>query len=116
MSSLALREFHPFQTAGQDFVYLVPSAAVFQLDDAASAILDCLRQGPVTSTDLVDRLSTRFPTEEIHETLRELLQVQAIGDASVPLPVATRGPIPQGIPLTTMVLNVTNQCNLACTY
>ena len=33
MSELALREFHSFQAAGKDFVYLVPSAAVFELDE-----------------------------------------------------------------------------------
>jgi uncharacterized protein len=45
-----------------------------------------------------------------------LLRVQAIGEVSAP---ATPTPkiIPLApFPLTTMVLNVTNQCNLSCTY
>ena len=33
MSQLQLREFHSFEAAGQRFLYLVPSAAVFALDD-----------------------------------------------------------------------------------
>ena len=32
MITLARREFHLFQAAGRDFLYLVPSAAVFALD------------------------------------------------------------------------------------
>src|SRR5437763_814386 len=32
------------------------------------------------------------------------------------LPPVTRTPAPPTFPLTTMVLNVTNQCNLSCTY
>ena len=39
MITLAPREFHLFQAAGRDFLYLVPSAAVFALDDATSAVL-----------------------------------------------------------------------------
>ena len=35
MTSIALREFHPFEAAGRRFLYLVPSAAVFALEGAA---------------------------------------------------------------------------------
>jgi len=33
MTNISLREFHPFEAAGRRFLYLVPSAAVFALDD-----------------------------------------------------------------------------------
>jgi hypothetical protein len=33
MSVIGLREFHSFEAAGRRFLYLVPSAAVFALDD-----------------------------------------------------------------------------------
>src|SRR5256885_2358591 len=39
MITLAPREFHLFQAAGRDFLYLVPSAAIFALDDITSAVL-----------------------------------------------------------------------------
>ena len=39
MIALAPREFHLFQAAGRDFLYLVPSAAIFALDDSTSAVL-----------------------------------------------------------------------------
>ena len=73
MPRLGLGEFHRFDAAGQPFVDLVPSAAVFALD-------------------------------------------RAIGPAAEPPP-----PSPKIIPLTpfplsTLVLNVTNQCNLSCAY
>jgi uncharacterized protein len=32
-------EHHRFEAAGHPFVYLVPSAAIFALDDAADAIM-----------------------------------------------------------------------------
>ena len=38
MTNIGLREFHSFEAAGRRFLYLVPSAAVFALDDCAVAI------------------------------------------------------------------------------
>ena len=42
MIALAPREFHLFQAAGRDFLYLVPSAAIFALDESTSAMLGLL--------------------------------------------------------------------------
>src|ERR1700730_811424 len=39
MIALVRREFHLFTAAGKNFLYLVPSAAIFALDDATSAVL-----------------------------------------------------------------------------
>jgi uncharacterized protein len=123
----SLREFHPFQASGREFVYLVPSAAVFELDDTASAILTRLGEGAMAREEIVEELSSRFAEGEVRETLAELVRVQAIGeDTEGRTPVPPQKLLPIGaqvgaepgmpIPLTTMVLNVTNQCNLSCTY
>ena len=60
MTSIALREFHPFEAAGRRFLYLVPSAAVFALDDCSSAVLDSLANGPRPVDDLTRELASRF--------------------------------------------------------
>ena len=39
MSLLGLHEFHSFEAAGRRFLYLVPSAAVFALDDCSDAVM-----------------------------------------------------------------------------
>ena len=44
--ALALREFHEFDSAGARFLYMVPSAGVFRLDDVTAAVLDRLKEGP----------------------------------------------------------------------
>ena len=116
MSQLALREFHSFQAAGKDFVYLVPSAAVFELDDSSAAVINRLRAGNMSREDLAGQLSALFPATEVDETISELLRVRAIGEVGVPDKKAPKVMPPENFPLTTMVLNVTNQCNLSCTY
>jgi uncharacterized protein len=84
MSELALREFHSFQAAGKDFVYLVPSAAVFELDDSSAAVINRLRERNMSREDLARQLSTLFSTSEVAETISELLRVRAIGEIGVP--------------------------------
>lgn len=116
MTNVGLREFHSFEASGREFLYLVPSAAVFELDDAASAILARLGRGEMPPGELVEELSTRFPPAELRETVNELMRVRAIGASGVPEPETPRQMPPANFPLTTMVLNVTNQCNLSCTY
>ena len=80
--SLSLREFHPFEAAGRRFLYLVPSAAVFALDDCSSAILDSLADGPRGADDLTRELSPRFDSAEVGDTIAELQRVRALGESS----------------------------------
>ena len=118
MTLLGLREFHRFEAAGQPFVYLVPSAAVFALDTVSDAVLGRLGDGDRSRDDLVSSLTDRFDSAVVSESVSELLRVRAIGEV---LPRAAAGlqagpKIIPLVPLATMVLNVTNKCNLACTY
>src|ERR1700760_2691852 len=110
MTVWAAREHHRFEAAGKPFVYLVPSAAIFELDDAADAVLRTVAQQPRTRDQLASVLG------DVDAALAELTRVQAIGEVNRP-PAPTPKIIPlTPFPLTTMVLNVTNQCNLSCTY
>jgi uncharacterized protein len=118
MTTWAAREHHRFEAAGKPFVYLVPSAAIFELDEAADALLRTLSDRPRTRAEL-----TEF--DNVDETLADLVRVQAIGEVAaaarpspkvIPLAPVADGGAGFGVPLTTMVLNVTNQCNLSCTY
>jgi len=112
---LTLREFHSFEAAGQRFLYLVPSAAVFALDECSQAVLDELEAKPRDADSLVQDLAARFDVEETATTIAELRRVRAIGDTRPVPPLPKIVPL-QPVPLQTLVVNVTNQCNLACTY
>ena len=118
MIALVRREFHQFQAAGRDFLYLVPSAAVFELDAPCAAVLLKLAEGRHTEDSVIASLADRFPASAVTDAISELTDVRAIGYEQQPTPAdETRRMLPMmPFPLTTMVLNVTNQCNLACTY
>ena len=114
-ATLGVGEFHSFEASGQRFAYMVPSAAVFAFDDCSSAVVDLLRERPQTPAELLAVLGDRFSPVELRDTLTELHRVRAIEDQLV------RPPAPKIIPLApmpiqTLVVNVTNQCNLSCEY
>jgi uncharacterized protein len=114
MMRLAPAEFHAFEAAGARFLYLVPSAAVFRLDETASAVLDTLAEAPRTSAEVVTALGDRFAQAEVQQSLLDLAGVRAIRPVEQPAP--ERPKPPKRIPLQTLVLNVTSKCNLACKY
>jgi uncharacterized protein len=116
MSGLRLGEHHAFAASGKEFVYLVPSAAVFELDEVSREIMTRLRGGDVSPTELVRELNGRFEPREVEESIEELLRVRALGVSGIPDQPPPRQMPPADFPLTTMVLNVTNQCNLSCSY
>jgi uncharacterized protein len=116
MTRLTTGEFHRFRAAGREFLYLVPSAAVFGLDDAARDVLETLGDGPRTREEIVPALSGRWPASDIEETIIELGRVRAIRPAAAARETAPRIIPLAPFPLSTMVLNVTSQCNLSCAY
>jgi len=113
---LALREFHPFEAHGARFLYMVPSAGIFRADDAACAVLDLLTEAPVDRDAVVRALGARYGIDRILGTIDELTEIRAIGDVDAPREQVANDLPPADFPLNTMVLNVTNKCNLACTY
>jgi uncharacterized protein len=112
---LQLREFHSFEAAGERFLYLVPSAAVFALDECSTALIDELRSAPRERESLVRALAPRFGVEAVSGTIDELRRVRAVGDLTPPETPPKILPL-KPVPLQTLVVNVTNQCNLSCTY
>ena len=94
-----LGEFHAFESAGRRFVYL-PAGAIFEIDDEASTVLARLQAG-----------DTALESSELIEELRAARIIVAGEQAADPPQNA-----PFVFPLQTLVLNLTNQCNLSCQY
>ena len=116
MNLLRRGEYHAFEADGAPYVYLVPSAAIFRLDDASVAVLDALGQKDVEPNELVRGLSERFPAADVRATVEDLLNVRAVRLVDKPIELPVASPPRKRIPLTTLVLNVTSTCNLSCTY
>ena len=108
-------EFHSFEGGGRRFLYLVPAGAVFELDSAAEKLLDRLRTGHADHDELMSELvAAGHSYSDADELLAELYHSHVIvtGD-TVREPLANP---PEDFPLQSLVMNLTNQCNLSCTY
>ena len=109
-------ELHAFEAVGHDFMYLVSAGAVFALDDAASGVLSRLDDREMSHSDLIQALvEGGYSNIDAEELVRELRLVQGIVPSDVVKAPPPPGP-PKDFPLQALVLNITNQCNLACTY
>lgn len=116
MSMLQSGDCHAFEAGGQRFVYLAPSAAVLAIDDVSAAVLDAVALRAQSADEIVAHLSARFPAGDISESLGELVRVRALNHVDTPVRAPKKVVPLTPVPLSTMVLNVTNQCNLSCTY
>lgn len=115
MNMFRLGEFHQFEGGGQAYLYLVPSGGVFALDDVASKVIDNLSQGERTRDELLAELIPQgHAASDVSETIEELFQSHAIARGAGFETAIEKAPQP--FPLQTLVLNVTNQCNLSCKY
>ena len=116
MSAYRQGEFHAFEGGGQNYLYLVPSAAIFALEDLSSAVLDLLKGRELTRDQIIgDLLARGYALANIEETLEELYQAHAIAFGEGFVEPRLEAP-QQPFPLQTVVMNVTNQCNLSCSY
>ncbi|MBI3695154.1 MAG: quinohemoprotein amine dehydrogenase maturation protein [Acidobacteria bacterium] len=109
MNGYRLGEFHAFEGGSRKYLYLVPSGAIFELTDLAADILDRLRSGERSQEELLAGLGP-----DAAEALDDLHQARAVSNGNGFPEPAEKTPLP--FPLSTVVLNVTNQCNLSCKY
>jgi uncharacterized protein len=115
MRTYRLGEFHKFEGAGRQFLYLVPAGAIFELDEGAASVIDELSDGEAGHEELREGLSRRgIAAAEAEELLGEMLLSRAIVTGEIaPEPVESA---PADFPLQSLVMNLTNQCNLSCQY
>lgn len=115
MTTYSVGEFHRFDVGDTAFLYLVPSGGIFLLDDLSKSLLAKLGEKPLDDAILLAECTSRdHSSAEVADCLSELCQVRAVTDGTM----GTDAPqqLPEHFPLQTMVLNVTNQCNLSCQY
>ena len=110
-----LGEFHAFSAGSRRFLYLVPSGGIFELDAAAAVLIDRIGQNELSYGELLPDLSALGLTpEDAEELVDDLLQSHVLVTGE---PTYEPTQIPRAdFPLQTLVLNLTNQCNLSCQY
>jgi len=110
-----LGEFHRFDAAGAHFLYLVPAGAIFAVDAAVEKLIDCLAAGELSHERLVqDLASNGISIADAEELIAEMIHANVILDRdSAPEPPTG---LPDVFPIQTLVMNLTNQCNLSCQY
>ena len=100
---------------GSEFLYLVPAGAIFGVDEAVGALIASLGEGELEHQSLVDALTASGLTiGEAEELLSEMYHAGVIA-TSDSVREKTQ-PIPDVFPIQTLVMNLTNQCNLSCQY
>src|SRR5271168_2553383 len=110
-----LGEFHSFEGGGRRFLYLVPAGAIFEIDDATETVIGHVAKEEVPHDALLAALGRGgYASADAEELLKELYHVRVLVSGHV-APARPESP-PADFPLQTLVLNLTNQCNLACQY
>jgi uncharacterized protein len=113
--SYSRSEVHTFRGVDHNFAYLVPSGGIVALDGISMEVLKRLEHESKTRESLIDDMVTsNYAYDEVVECVDELLAVRAIQDG--PSVYEPSQALPEDFPLQSVVLNVTNQCNLSCSY
>ncbi len=114
-SSYSLHDLHRFRGGGAEFVYLPSSGGIFALNGVTRAVLDSLAVHPDTPSGIASALAPQgFEPADVLDAVEDLHAARAIRDEHG-FESLVQEP-PDRFPLQTLVLNVTNQCNLSCEY
>ena len=97
---------------GNTYLYVAPSAAILGLDALADELLQAFSG---SGRDVEQFLAGRADQPDARDALMGLVQLGVLRPVGEVVPPAAPLP-PMPFPLATLVLNVTNKCNLSCTY
>jgi uncharacterized protein len=113
--------FHDSIVGDRRILFHLPSSSLFELDQVAGEVLDFVKtMSSLTQADVLDWISTsRAPGQpltpaQVAETIHDFLALKILGSrAAAPSPEPVKV---ENFPLTTLVLSVSNGCNLSCSY
>src|SRR5271163_1853850 len=74
-----LGEFHRFQSAGANFLYLVPAGAIFAVDTAVGKLIEYLTPGELLHEQLIECLmSDGLSVDDAEELIAEMIHAKVI--------------------------------------
>jgi len=103
---------HSFCVNDRYFVYDVLGASLFEIDELTN---DIIKQDTTEENDLISALAEKYSTEEIKESLSELLELKSEGLLFCEF---DEGSIkkPHDMTVKSLCLHVAHDCNLRCAY
>jgi uncharacterized protein len=102
----------PFRSAGRDYLFNGSTHGMLSLDRVSKAVVDFHMQHGGAGPDTIRAaLTGQFPEADLEAALGEIVEEGLFGAAPPGPPPPSRP-----MPLSTMVLHVAQDCNLACTY
>lgn len=114
-----IAESERIRTGNRDFLYLAAEKAIFEVDEPTTSLLETLGGVDSLTREQIDsRLATAgFLGEEgdacVEDLVRRRILLQTNGNATQRV---GRSAHPLEIPLKTLILHLTDACNLECTY
>ncbi|MDM8523201.1 radical SAM protein [Desulfococcaceae bacterium HSG8] len=115
MQKFRIAENRMFHADGHDFLFLTGSSAIFETDPDIKDILEQgFRAGELSREEFFSRMSGS--DEENREFFEEIVNRGVLVKANSEAFARTTGTEQGAIPLKTLVLHVTEACNLGCRY
>lgn len=120
MGPPTLQDHRRIIRGGRTYAFVVPTNAMVELDPLALAVLEAVEHpsNGLGEDQIAKALKGRFPPEEVSEAIGELERMAIL------LPMEKAGlwadsafpTAPPTVPITTVVLNVAQTCNMVCSY
>jgi uncharacterized protein len=107
---------HRVAVDGRELLFHVPTTSLFELDAPAREALDALAAAPLSLAALQAKLAARHEASAVADAVAELEACEVLRDASAKRLAPAAKKRVTSFPLTTVVLNVSTGCNLACGY
>jgi len=108
---------HVVNHSGMTVLVAAKTMSLFTMDPLSEAVLQyCENKRRFTLEEVVNQLSTDFVSEDVAHVVREFMNVDVLVGHQHSGAVALPHVDTEHFPMSSLVLNVTNKCNLHCTY
>lgn len=108
---------HVLRVGDRKVLVAAKSMGLFEMEPLTADILDYVRaRSRCTSTEVLAALGEQFLGEEVHRAVQELVEMEILVPASASRQLGHRAVDVSRFPLTSLVLNLTNKCNMHCSY
>ncbi len=108
---------HVVNHGGMTVLVAAKTMSLFTMDPLSEAVLQyCQSKRRFKLEEVVSQLSRDFVGDDVASVVREFMNIDVLVGGQTSAPTALPFVDTEHFPLSSLVLNVTNKCNLHCTY